>query len=148
VVGPAAKTTAKSSMTAAPAVAASAAPAAASRRHVCGRYGHGSSNAKDHDRAQQRTLRASSRHRALSWRRRSNRDCAEFSRSDREFEDFGASRCFSSLRIWAPNEPAQPLRELQRQTGDPAVSSHVNLLLRKRSFRRNSEMDFQAELTK
>jgi hypothetical protein len=87
-------------------------PSTPRRRDVCRRSGQGSRNGKNCGCVQYRTQRASSRHRIVRWRSRSNWRAAECGPSDCGLESADPNRCSGSLRAWVLTRPGQPPRQL------------------------------------
>jgi hypothetical protein len=100
------------SATKASATKAPSEPSTPRRREVYRRPGQGSRNGKNCDCVQYRTQRASSRHRIVRWRSRSNWRAAECGRSVCGWESADPNRCSGSLRAWVLTRPGQPPRQL------------------------------------
>ena len=97
-----------------PAAVAPAAHSAPCRGDVRRRSGQGSRNGKNCGYVQYRTQRASSRHRRIRWRSRSNWRTAERGRSDWGLESADPKRRFGLLRASALTQLRQPPREPQQ----------------------------------
>jgi hypothetical protein len=102
----------KASATEASATKAPSEPSTPRRREVYRRPGQGSRKGKNCGCVQYRTQRASSRHRIIRWRSRSNWRVAECGRLDCGLESAGPDRCSGSLRAWVLTGPGQPPRQL------------------------------------
>lgn len=86
-------------------------PSTPRRCDVCRRSGQGSRKGKNCGCVQYRTQRASSRHRIVRWRSRSNWRAAECGRSDCGLQSADPNRCSGSLRAWVLTQPGQPPRQ-------------------------------------
>lgn len=100
------------SATKASATKAPSEPSTPRRREVYRRPGQGSRNSKNCDCVQYRTQRASSRHRIVRWRSRSNWRAAACGRSVCRWESADPNRCSGSLRAWVLTRPGPPPRQL------------------------------------
>jgi hypothetical protein len=102
----------KASATEASATKAPSEPSTPRRREVYRRPGQGTRKGKNCGCVQYRTQWASSRHRIIRWRSRSNWRVAECGRLDCGLESAAPDRCSGSLRAWVLTGPGQPPRQL------------------------------------
>jgi hypothetical protein len=100
------------SATKASATKAPSEPSTPRRCDVYRRSGQGSRNSENCGCVQYPAQRASSRHRIVRLRSRSNWRAAERGRSDCGLESADPNRCSGSLSAWVPTQPGQPPRQL------------------------------------